>query len=240
MLFAMVMTSRQLQYIQTQATTHPDVSYSDQQLSKSYQQFVYRDVNCVSRNRAKAVDSKELKNIYKKLSIDIETVQRTLADNSYRNSERCNRHSAVDNSPRKVGRSKSGEATAACTGGGGGEALEEKGAAVSSTLGLGFCVVSKAQRIEEGAKHSSRRNKSAANQLTNYQSWMSTAELNSNEESDMSLQKKRTKSVTQLRLFMHLRSLGVLTAAGCGIGSVHAVVRSNLLVEPSEVEEGEM
>ncbi|KZV42457.1 hypothetical protein F511_38596 [Dorcoceras hygrometricum] len=47
-------------------------------------------------------------------------------------------------------------------------------------------------------------------------------------------------SVTQLRLFVHLRSLGVLTAAGCGIGSVHAVVRSNLLVEPSEVEEGEM
>ncbi|KZV19628.1 hypothetical protein F511_42498 [Dorcoceras hygrometricum] len=39
---------------------------------------------------------------------------------------------------------------------------------------------------------------------------------------------------------VHLRSLGVLTAAGCGIGSVHAVVRSNLLVEPSEVEEGEM
>ncbi|KZV39769.1 hypothetical protein F511_08231 [Dorcoceras hygrometricum] len=48
------------------------------------------------------------------------------------------------------------------------------------------------------------------------------------------------KSVTQLRLFVHLRSLGVLTAAGCGIGSVHAVVRSNLLVEPFEVEEGEM
>ncbi|KZV18392.1 nudix hydrolase 9 [Dorcoceras hygrometricum] len=43
-----------------------------------------------------------------------------------------------------------------------------------------------------------------------------------------------------LRLFVHLRSLGVLTAAGCGIGSVHAVVRSNLLVEPSEEEEGEM
>ncbi|KZV40507.1 hypothetical protein F511_12489 [Dorcoceras hygrometricum] len=32
----------------------------------------------------------------------------------------------------------------------------------------------------------------------------------------------------------------VLTAAGCGIGSVHEVVRSNLLVVPSEVEEGEM
>ncbi|KZV15714.1 hypothetical protein F511_11669 [Dorcoceras hygrometricum] len=47
-------------------------------------------------------------------------------------------------------------------------------------------------------------------------------------------------SVTQLRLFVHLWSLGVLTAAGCGIGSVHDVVRSNLLVEPSEVEEGEM
>ncbi|KZV18782.1 hypothetical protein F511_15020 [Dorcoceras hygrometricum] len=39
---------------------------------------------------------------------------------------------------------------------------------------------------------------------------------------------------------VHLRSLGVLTAVGCGIGSVHEVVRSNLLVEPSEVEEGEM
>ncbi|KZV55640.1 hypothetical protein F511_26804 [Dorcoceras hygrometricum] len=39
---------------------------------------------------------------------------------------------------------------------------------------------------------------------------------------------------------VHLWSLGVLTAAGCGIGSVHAVVRSNLLVEPSEVEERKM
>ncbi|KZV56808.1 DEAD-box ATP-dependent RNA helicase 20-like [Dorcoceras hygrometricum] len=39
---------------------------------------------------------------------------------------------------------------------------------------------------------------------------------------------------------VHLRSLVVLTAAGCGIGSVHVVVRSNLLVEPSDVEEGEM
>ncbi|KZV50135.1 hypothetical protein F511_21284 [Dorcoceras hygrometricum] len=39
---------------------------------------------------------------------------------------------------------------------------------------------------------------------------------------------------------VHLRSLGILTAAGCGIGSIHAVVRSNLLVEPSEVEEGEI
>ncbi|KZV21678.1 hypothetical protein F511_23924 [Dorcoceras hygrometricum] len=39
---------------------------------------------------------------------------------------------------------------------------------------------------------------------------------------------------------VHLWSLGVLTATGCGIGSVNAVVRSNLLVEPSEVEEGEM
>ncbi|KZV13762.1 hypothetical protein F511_45077 [Dorcoceras hygrometricum] len=69
---------------------------------------------------------------------------------------------------------------------------------------------------------------------------MSTAELNSNGESDKKPAKKRTQSVTQLRLFVHLRNLGVLTAAGCGIGSVHAVVRSNLLVEPSEVEEGEM
>ncbi|KZV40635.1 hypothetical protein F511_34399 [Dorcoceras hygrometricum] len=39
---------------------------------------------------------------------------------------------------------------------------------------------------------------------------------------------------------VHLWSLGVLTAAGCGIGSVHEVVRSNLLVDPSEMEEGEM
>ncbi|KZV55075.1 hypothetical protein F511_31671 [Dorcoceras hygrometricum] len=43
-----------------------------------------------------------------------------------------------------------------------------------------------------------------------------------------------------VEVVVHLWSLGVLTAAGCGIGSVHAVVRSNLLVEPSEVEEGEM
>ncbi|KZV20945.1 hypothetical protein F511_38290 [Dorcoceras hygrometricum] len=103
-----------------------------------------------------------------------------------------------------------------------------------------------AQRIEEVSKRSSRGDKSAAKQLTNYQSWMSTAELNSNGESDKKPAKEKDtstvplSSVTQLRLFVHLWSLGVLTAAGCGIGSVHAVVRSNLLVEPSEVEEGEM
>ncbi|KZV47492.1 hypothetical protein F511_33283 [Dorcoceras hygrometricum] len=34
---------------------------------------------------------------------------------------------------------------------------------------------------------------------------------------------------------VHLWSLGVLTAAGCGMGSVHEVVRSNLLVDPSEI-----
>ncbi|KZV49496.1 hypothetical protein F511_28906 [Dorcoceras hygrometricum] len=83
-----------------------------------------------------------------------------------------------------------------------------------------------AQRIEEVAKRGSRGDKSAAKQLTIYDSWMSTAELNSNGESD----KKPAKE----------KDTRVLTAAGCGIGSVHAVVRSNLLVEPSEVEEGEM
>ncbi|KZV52454.1 hypothetical protein F511_20648 [Dorcoceras hygrometricum] len=105
---------------------------------------------------------------------------------------------------------------------------------------------SKAQRIEEGAKRSSRCVKSAAKQLTNYHRWMSTAELNSKWRKRQKPAKEKDTStvlllsVTQLRLFVHLRSLGVLTAAGCGIGSVHAVVRSNLLVEPSEVEEGEI
>ncbi|KZV49953.1 phosphoenolpyruvate/phosphate translocator 1, chloroplastic-like [Dorcoceras hygrometricum] len=70
----------------------------------------------------------------------------------------------------------------------------------------------------------SRSDKSAAKQLTIYESWMSTAELSHTVEA-----------------VVHVRSLGVLTAAACGIGSVHEVVRSNLLVvDPSEVEEGEM
>ncbi|KZV55013.1 hypothetical protein F511_30440 [Dorcoceras hygrometricum] len=50
-----------------------------------------------------------------------------------------------------------------------------------------------AQRIEEEAKRSRRGNLSAAKQLTIYQSWMSTAELISNEESDRSLQRKGRK-----------------------------------------------
>ncbi|KZV39122.1 hypothetical protein F511_15349 [Dorcoceras hygrometricum] len=99
---------------------------------------------------------------------------------------------------------------------------------------------------------------------------MSTAELNSNGENDkkpakekdtkihsqfigeriskrlsVPIQARRRKTHVYVvshtvAAVVHLRSLGVLTAAGCGIGSVHAVVRSNLLVEPSEVEEGEM
>ncbi|KZV42455.1 purine permease 7 [Dorcoceras hygrometricum] len=75
-------------------------------------------------------------------------------------------------------------------------------------------------------KEFSRSDKSAVKQLTIYESWMSTAELNSNGEND----KKPAKE----------KDARVLTAAGCGIGSVHEVVRSNLLVEPSEVEEGEI
>ncbi|KZV55698.1 glutamate receptor 2.7-like [Dorcoceras hygrometricum] len=97
----------------------------------------------------------------------------------------------------------------------------------------------------------------AAKQLTIYKSWMSTAELNSNGERQDAINAQDGKN-QWLRLsranclnsreqdlyfhfshivaaVVHLWSLGVLTAAGCGIGSVHAVVRSNLLVEPSEV-----
>ncbi|KZV31617.1 hypothetical protein F511_36058 [Dorcoceras hygrometricum] len=84
---------------------------------------------------------------------------------------------------------------------------------------------------------SSRSDGSAAKQLTTYKSWMSTVEL--------PVQARRRKTHVYVvshtvAAVVHLWSLGVLTAAGCGIGSVHAVVRSNLLVEPSEVEEGEM
>ncbi|KZV58055.1 hypothetical protein F511_37474 [Dorcoceras hygrometricum] len=142
---------------------------------------------------------------------------------------------------------------------------------------------SKAQQLKD---------KSAAKQLTIYESWMSTAELNSNGENDKKPAKEKDASTVPLSVLykthfkregvvsngkkfyrgfiykgsaidevpvqarrrkthvyvvshtveavVHLWSLGVLTAAGCEIGSVHAVVRSNLLVEPSEVEEGEM
>ncbi|KZV21187.1 cysteine protease [Dorcoceras hygrometricum] len=65
------------------------------------------------------------------------------------------------------------------------------------------------------------------------------------EDAQIPVQARRRKTLVYVvshtvEAVVHLRSLGVLTAAGCGIGSVHAVVRSNLLVEPSEVEEGEM
>ncbi|KZV32681.1 myosin heavy chain-related family protein [Dorcoceras hygrometricum] len=82
-----------------------------------------------------------------------------------------------------------------------------------------------AKRIEEVAKLSSRSDDSAAKQLTTYQSWMSTAELISNEESDKKPAKEKdTISHTAAAVVhLHLWSLGVLTAAGCGIGSVHEV-----------------
>ncbi|KZV32142.1 hypothetical protein F511_10846 [Dorcoceras hygrometricum] len=76
--------------------------------------------------------------------------------------------------------------------------------------------------------------KSAAKQLTIYESWMSTAELNSNGENDKKPAKEKDTSTVPLgsaieEVFVshtvaagvHLWSLGVLTAAGCGIGSVH-------------------
>ncbi|KZV24340.1 pentatricopeptide repeat-containing protein chloroplastic-like [Dorcoceras hygrometricum] len=106
---------------------------------------------------------------------------------------------------------------------------------VARNPGAKNCRSSKAQQLKK---------ESAAKQLTTYEELskagcqlLSVIQM---AKMTRSLQKKRTQSVTQLRLFVHLRSLGVLTAAGCGIGSVYAVVRSNLLVEPSEVEEGEM
>ncbi|KZV28644.1 hypothetical protein F511_34086 [Dorcoceras hygrometricum] len=156
--------------------------------------------------------------------------------------------------------------------------------------GKGGRLGSQAQRIEEGTKCSIRDVKAAAKHDLIYESWMSTAELNSNGESDKKPAKEKDTSTVPLSFWklsngkkfyrgyileatqieevfkrepvfvqlrddvgattysvshtveavVHLWSLGVLTAAGCGIGSVHAVVRSNLLVEPSEVEEGEI
>ncbi|KZV43870.1 hypothetical protein F511_37906 [Dorcoceras hygrometricum] len=55
-----------------------------------------------------------------------------------------------------------------------------------------------AQRIEEVAKRSSRSDKSAAKQLTIYESWMSTAELNSNGESDKKPAKEKDASTVPL------------------------------------------
>ncbi|KZV32640.1 hypothetical protein F511_14764 [Dorcoceras hygrometricum] len=55
-----------------------------------------------------------------------------------------------------------------------------------------------AQRIEEVAKCSSRGDKSAAKQLTIYESWMSTAELNSNGESDKKPAKEKDTSTVPL------------------------------------------
>ncbi|KZV45159.1 hypothetical protein F511_22361 [Dorcoceras hygrometricum] len=81
--------------------------------------------------------------------------------------------------------------------------------AVAKSTSRKLCIFSRlgsqAQRIEEGAKRSSRCVKSAAKQLTNYQSWMSTAELISNGESDSSLQKKRTQVLFLCRYFTEER-----------------------------------
>ncbi|KZV19062.1 hypothetical protein F511_13978 [Dorcoceras hygrometricum] len=93
---------------------------------------------------------------------------------------------------------------------------------------------------DEFSRSDCRSDKSAAKQLTIYESWMSTAELNSNGENDKKPAKEKDTISHTVAAVVHLWSLGVLTAAGCGIGSVHEVVRSNLLVDPSEVEEEEM
>ncbi|KZV56526.1 hypothetical protein F511_16125 [Dorcoceras hygrometricum] len=61
---------------------------------------------------------------------------------------------------------------------------EAFGQPVASNSSIQSRLGSQAQRIEEGAKRSSRCVKSAAKQLTYYQSWMSTAELISNGECD--------------------------------------------------------
>ncbi|KZV52334.1 hypothetical protein F511_37706 [Dorcoceras hygrometricum] len=64
--------------------------------------------------------------------------------------------------------------------------------------------------FEDSAEaQSSSRLESAAKQLTIYESWMSTAELSHTVAADV-----------------HLWSLGVLTAAGCGIGSVHEFAKA--------------
>ncbi|KZV35846.1 hypothetical protein F511_36558 [Dorcoceras hygrometricum] len=101
-----------------------------------------------------------------------------------------------------------------------------------------------AQRIEEGAKRSSRCVKSVAKQSKIKAGCQLLSSIQMKKATGACKRKGRKycSSVVShtAAAVVHLRSLGVLTAAGCGIGSVHAVVRSNLLVEPSEVEEGEM
>ncbi|KZV55610.1 hypothetical protein F511_32341 [Dorcoceras hygrometricum] len=77
-------------------------------------------------------------------------------------------------------------------------------------------VASKLQRYE-----SSRSDKPAAKQLTIYESWMSTAELNSNGENDKKPAKEKDTISHTVEAGVHLWSLGVLTAAGWGVGSVH-------------------
>ncbi|KZV26362.1 hypothetical protein F511_37792 [Dorcoceras hygrometricum] len=67
------------------------------------------------------------------------------------------------------------------------DAIDEPDASNSSIHRLG----SQAQRIEERAKCSSRDVKAAAKQLTIYERWMSTAELNSNGESDKKSAKRK-------------------------------------------------
>ncbi|KZV41868.1 hypothetical protein F511_16812 [Dorcoceras hygrometricum] len=78
----------------------------------------------------------------------------------------------------------------------------------------------------------SRSDKPVAKQLTIYEEF--------EEFSRVPVQARRRKTHVYVvshtvAAVVHLWSLGVLTAAGCGIGSVHDAVRSNLLVEPSEV-----
>ncbi|KZV52061.1 hypothetical protein F511_19405 [Dorcoceras hygrometricum] len=89
---------------------------------------------------------------------------------------------------------------------------------------------------EEKRKRKRRRARNSADGLA-----LMTSSVTSSYSADGLRDQLQESAVSHtVAAVVHLRSLGVLTAAGCGIGSVHEVVRSNLLVEPSEVEEGEI
>ncbi|KZV34585.1 hypothetical protein F511_23220 [Dorcoceras hygrometricum] len=116
-----------------------------------------------------------------------------------------------------------------------------KGSAIKEV----FEIVGHCEDIAENKSIAQCTNKRENEKRKTKQSTAIREELSRESIAESRLASRRRKTLVYVvshtvEAVVHLRSLGVLTAAGCGIGSVHTVVRSNLLVEPSEVEEGEI
>ncbi|KZV23838.1 hypothetical protein F511_27283 [Dorcoceras hygrometricum] len=212
------------------------VSYSDQQLSKSYQQMS-REAQEMKRRRRRRFQSQVTVE-----EADLMSNVEQEADNSKRNSEESDVVLKNQQMKKAAGALSvdviSSDITISR------KIYQQRASTSRGNLEIAIakrCRLHNSRKIPAGSNHDVIISVEEAGG-SNHDVIISVEEAGgSNHDVIISVEEAGGSNLSHtIAAGVHLWSLGVLAAAGCGIGSVHEVVRSNLLVDPSEVEEGEM